>query len=70
MTPHRPAKSSPTKAVARKQDPEPEPGRFGWPDVVRYAIDDWRRTALLCVLVVVVGGVLLLAVRLGLHFSL
>jgi hypothetical protein len=38
--------------------------------VVRYAIDDWRRTALLCVLVVVVGAVLLLAVRLGLHFWL
>lgn len=68
MSAHRPAKSSPARAVARKQDPEPEPGRFGWPDVVRYAIDDWRRTALLCVLVVVVGAVLLLAVRLGLHF--
>lgn len=71
MTAQRPAKSSPTNAVARKQDyPEPQPSRLGWPDVVRYAIDDWRRTALLCVLVVVVGAVLLLAVRLGLHFWL
>jgi hypothetical protein len=70
MTAHRPAKPSPANAVARKQDAEPEPGRLGWPDVVRYAIDDWRRTALLCVLVVVVGAVLLLAVRLGFHFWL
>jgi hypothetical protein len=64
----KPAKPSPARVVARRQGPEPEPGRSGWPDVVRYAIDDWRRTALLCVLVIVVGAVLLLAVRLGLRF--
>jgi hypothetical protein len=68
MTARKPAKSSPAKAVAKRQDPEPELGRFGWPDVVRYAIDDPRRTALLCVIVVVVGAVLLLAMRLGFRF--
>jgi hypothetical protein len=38
--------------------------------VIRYAIEDWRRTALLCVIVVVVGAVLLLAMRLGFRFWL
>lgn len=45
---------------------EPESG--GWPGVVRYALDDWPRTARLCVIVVVAGAVLLLALRLGLRF--
>jgi hypothetical protein len=61
--------TAPRKAIARKprtQSP-PEPG---WPGVVRFALEDWARTARLCVLVVVAGAVLLLAVRLGLHFWL
>jgi hypothetical protein len=70
MTAHRPAKTAPGRTVTRKQDPVPEPGRWGWPDVIRYAIEDWRRTALLCVIVVVVGAVLLLAMRLGFRFWL
>jgi hypothetical protein len=65
MTAHR-------KAVARKPAPAPEsePDRSGWPGVVRYAIDSTSRTVRLCVIVVVVGAVLLMAVRLGLHFWL
>jgi len=69
------APRKPSKAVARKSaanrtpssapEPEPEPG---WPGVVRYALRDWARTLRLYGLVVVVGAVLLLAVRLGLHF--
>jgi len=38
--------------------------------VIRYAIDDNGRTIRLCVIVLVVGAVLLLAVRLGLHVRL
>jgi hypothetical protein len=48
--------------------PEPESG--GWPGVVRYALDDWPRTVRLCVIMLVVGAVLLLAVILGLRFWL
>jgi hypothetical protein len=42
----------------------------GWPGVVRFALEDWPRTLRLGVLVVVVGAVLLLAVRLGFRFWL
>jgi hypothetical protein len=62
------------KAVAKKQAspraPAPDsvpvsvPGS-GWPGVVRYALENWPRTVRLCVIVVVVGAVLLLAVHLG-----
>jgi uncharacterized membrane protein len=37
---------------------------------VRFALENWRRTVRLCVLVAVVGAVLLLAVRLGFRFWL
>ena len=67
-----PRKSS--RAVARNSaahripastpEPEPEPAS-GWPGVVRYALRDWQHTLRLCAIVVVVGALLLLAVRLG-----
>jgi hypothetical protein len=63
--------TAPRKAIARKPStqsrPEPD-SEAGWPGVVQDAIDSWARTARLCALVVVVGAVLLLAVRLGLRF--
>jgi hypothetical protein len=68
MTAHRPAKPSPTKTVARKQDPEPP--EDGWPAVVRYAIDSTPRTVRFCAIVLVAGVVLLLAVLLGLRLWL
>jgi hypothetical protein len=55
------------RAVAKKPDPQPSTNRW---DVIRYAIDDNGRTIRLCVIVLVVGMVLLLAVRLGLHIWL
>jgi hypothetical protein len=55
------------KAIARKPQSPPE---SGWPGVVRYALRDWGCTLRLCVIVVAVGGVLLLAVMLGLRFWL
>jgi hypothetical protein len=55
------------KAIAGKPDPNLV---AGWPAVVRYAIDSTPRTARLCVILVVVGAVLLLAVLLGLRFWL
>ena len=62
----------PRKAIARRPKPysPPEPDRSGWPGVLRFALENWARTARLCVIMAVVGGVLLLAVRLGLHISL
>lgn len=76
MTAHR-------KAVAKKQAspcaPAPAPTSApelesktgsGWPGVVRYALENWPRTVRLCTIVVVVGVVLLLAVRLGFRFWL
>lgn len=68
MTAHRPAKPSPTKTVARKQDLKPPEN--GWPAVVRYAIDSTPRTVRFCVIILVAGMVLLLAVILGLRFWL
>ena len=57
------------KAVARQvAKPTPEPTAEHWPEVVRYALESWSRTARLCVLVIVIGALLLLAVRLGLRF--
>ena len=65
--------TAPRKAIARKPRtqslPEPQ-SESGWPGVVRYALRDWAHTLRLCVLVVVIGAVLLLAVRLGFHFWL
>jgi hypothetical protein len=69
------------KAAANKQSPScapspapasasaPEPGS-GWPGVVRYALEDWPQTVRLCVIVVVVGAMLLVAVQLGFRFWL
>ena len=54
-------------AVAKKPDPQLPTNRW---DVIRYAIDDNGRTIRLCVIVLVIGAVLLLAVRLGLHVRL
>ncbi len=56
------------RPAVRKSDTKPD--RSGWPDVVWHAIDDWRRTLRLCLIVVVVGAVLLLAARLGLRLWL
>jgi hypothetical protein len=42
----------------------------GWPGVVQYALENWPRTVRLCVIVVVVGAVLLVAVLLGFRFWL
>jgi hypothetical protein len=75
--PHRKAvakKSARSPAPRHAQDPPPpepeaQPGS-GWPGVVRYALENWPRTARLCVIVVVAGAVLLLAVMLGLRFWL
>lgn len=70
--------TAPGKAIARKSArvpkpqsrPEPEFDRSGWPGVVRFAIEDWARTARLCVVLLVVGVVLgaliVLRLRLGL----
>ena len=59
------------KAVARQAaKPAPQPPAEHWPEVVRYALESWSRTARLCVLVIVIGALLLLAVRLGLRFWL
>ena len=67
MTAHRKA----SKAVARKvAKPTPEPAAEHWPEVVRYALRDWPHTLRLCVLVIVIGAVLLSAVRLGFRFWL
>jgi hypothetical protein len=62
-------KSASVSAPAPKPQslPETESGS-GWPGVVRYALRDWPHTVRLCVLVVVVGAVLLLAMRLGFRF--
>lgn len=71
MTAHRKAvakKPAPPRAAAPAPTPEPESDRSGWPGVVWYALEDWPRTARLCVLVVVVGAMLFLAVRLGFRF--
>lgn len=61
-----------SKAVANKSapapTPDPESDRPGWPGVVKYALESWPRTVRLCVLVIVVGAMLLLAVRLGFRF--
>jgi hypothetical protein len=68
MTARKPAKPSPHKKVAKKQDPEqPEDG---WPAVVRYALEDWPRTVRFCAIVLVVGLLALLAMRLGLRLWL
>jgi hypothetical protein len=40
----------------------------GWPGVVRYALENWPRTVRLCVIAIVVGAVLLLAIRLRFRF--
>jgi hypothetical protein len=56
MTAHRPAKSSPARAVTRKQDPKPP--EDGWPAVVRYAIDSTPRTVRFCAILLVAGVVL------------
>lgn len=66
MTAHKPMKSSPTRAVARRQDLAPP--EDGWPAVVRHAIDSTPRTIRLCAIMLVAGVVLLLAVVLGLRF--
>jgi hypothetical protein len=66
MTAHNSRKG---KAVARQvAKTTPEPTAEHWPEVVRYALESWSRTARLCVLVIVIGALLLLAVRLGLRF--
>ena len=66
MTAH---KSRKGKAVVRQvARPTPEPAAEHWPEVVGYALRDWPHTLRLCVLVIVIGAVLLLAVRLGLRF--
>jgi len=64
MTAHRKAR----KAVAKKPRSAPAPRRAskparqhpkrGWPGVVRFALENWPRTARLCLLVVVAGVVL------------
>jgi len=61
------ARSRQGRAVVRKLGPQPPTNRW---DVIRYAIDDNRRTARLCVIVAVVGAVLLVAVVLGVRFWL
>jgi hypothetical protein len=60
---------APASASTSASAPEPEP-RSGWPGVVRYALENWPRTVRLCVIVIVVGAVLLLAVQLGFRFWL
>lgn len=59
------------KAVARQDakptPPTPEPPAEHWPEVVRYALQDWSSTARFCVIAIVLGAMLLLAVRLGLR---
>jgi hypothetical protein len=70
MTAHRKAvakKQAPPCAPAPESIPRPEPGT-GWPGVVRYALENWPRTVRLCVIVVVIGTVLLLAMHLGFRF--
>jgi hypothetical protein len=63
--------SAPRKAIASRHRPQsPREPESGWPGVVRYAIDSTPRTVRLCVILVVVGAVLLLAVVLGLQFWL
>jgi hypothetical protein len=52
---------------ATAKAPGPEPGT-GWPGVVRYALENWPRTLRLCVIVIVAGAVLLLALQLGFRF--
>ncbi len=57
------------RAVARQvAKPPPEPAAEHWPEVIRYALESWSRTARLCVLVIVIGALLLLAARFGLRF--
>lgn len=71
--PRRSSKAVAKKSAARRRPaptPEPESDRSGWPGVARFALESWPRTARLCVLVVVVGAVLLLAMRLGFRFWL
>jgi hypothetical protein len=57
------------RAPAPTSAPETESGS-GWPEVVRYALENWPRTLRLCVIMIVVGAVLLLAVQLGFRFWL
>lgn len=65
MTARKPAKPSAHKKVAKKQDSDPSDN--GWPALVRYAIESTSRTARLCIILVVVGVLVLLAMRLGLR---
>ena len=63
--------SAPRKAIARRHRPQsPREPESGWPGLVRFALETWPRTVRLYGLVMMVGVVLLLAVRLGLHFWL
>ena len=73
MTAHRRSSKVVAKRSAARRTaptPEPESDRSGWPGVVRFALEDWQRTARLVVILVVVGAVLLLAMRLGFRFWL
>jgi hypothetical protein len=60
---------APVPAHTSASSPEPL-SMSGWPGVVQYALENWPRTVRLCVIVVVVGAVLLVAVLLGFRFWL
>ena len=66
MTARKPAKPSRRKKISKRRNSEqPE---NGWPAVVRYALEDWPRTVRLCVVGLVFGLLVLLAMRLSLQF--
>lgn len=58
------------KAVARQaakpMPPTPEPPAEHWPEVFRYALGSWSRTARACVIATVLVALILLAIHLGL----
>jgi hypothetical protein len=62
MTAHRKARRAvakkPTSTPRRASKPAPQRPSRGWPGVVRYAIDDTRRTVRFCAIILVVGVVL------------
>jgi hypothetical protein len=68
MTERKRAKPSRSKKIAKKQSTDPAEG--GWPAVVQFALEDWPRTVRLCVIGLVFGVLLLLAVLLGLRLWL
>jgi hypothetical protein len=54
------------RQAAKPAPPMPEPPAERWPEVFRYALGSWSRTARACVIATVLVVLLLLAVHFGL----